>query len=126
MLDNDSRILIVDDFSAMRGVVRKYLRSLGYKNTTEAEDGVRALQILKTSKIDLLITDWNMPRLSGIELLRFIRADSDLKTIPVLFVTAEGEKEKIVSAIDAGATNYILKPFSEEILREKLESMFPD
>jgi len=126
MLDTDSKLLIVDDLATMRALTRSILKSLGYKDIEEAEDGIKALTIIKKSKVDFIITDWNMPRMSGIELLRFIKADSKLKDIPVLFVTAEGEKEKIVSAIEAGVTNYIVKPFSAKTLKEKMAIIFPD
>ncbi|MCK5385559.1 MAG: chemotaxis response regulator CheY [Gammaproteobacteria bacterium] len=120
------KILVVDDFSTMRRIIKNLLRDLGFNNTDEADDGLTALPMLKTGKYDLLVTDWNMPGMQGIDLLKAVRADSDdtLKNIPVLMVTAEQKKEQIVEAAQAGVNGYIVKPFTALILKEKLEKIF--
>ncbi len=120
------KILVVDDFSTMRRIIKNLLRDLGFNNTSEADDGLTALPMLKTGKFDLLVTDWNMPGMQGIDLLKAVRADEDesLKNIPVLMVTAEQKKEQIVEAAQAGVNGYIVKPFTALILKEKLEKIF--
>jgi two-component system chemotaxis response regulator CheY len=120
------KILVVDDFSTMRRIIKNLLRDLGFNNTDEADDGLTALPMLKTGKYDLLVTDWNMPGMQGIDLLKAVRADADegLKNIPVLMVTAEQKKEQIVEAAQAGVNGYIVKPFTALILKEKLEKIF--
>lgn len=120
------KILVVDDFSTMRRIIKNLLRDLGFNNTSEADDGLTALPMLKTGKFDLLVTDWNMPGMQGIDLLKAVRADADedLKKIPVLMVTAEQKKEQIVEAAQAGVNGYIVKPFTALILKEKLEKIF--
>ena len=125
-MDTDMKILVVDDFSTMRRIIKNLLRDLGFNNTSEADDGLTALPMLKTGKFDLLVTDWNMPGMQGIDLLKAVRADADedLKKIPVLMVTAEQKKEQIVEAAQAGVNGYIVKPFTALILKEKLEKIF--
>ena len=125
-MDTDMKILVVDDFSTMRRIIKNLLRDLGFNNTDEADDGLTALPMLKTGKYDLLVTDWNMPGMQGIDLLKAVRADDDdsLKSIPVLMVTAEQKKEQIVEAAQAGVNGYIVKPFTALILKEKLEKIF--
>ncbi len=120
------KILVVDDFSTMRRIIKNLLRDLGFNNTSEADDGLTALPMLKTGKFDLLVTDWNMPGMQGIDLLKAVRADDDesLKNIPVLMVTAEQKKEQIIEAAQAGVNGYIVKPFTALILKEKLEKIF--
>lgn len=120
------KILVVDDFSTMRRIIKNLLRDLGFNNTDEADDGLTALPMLKTGKYDLLVTDWNMPGMQGIDLLKAVRADADesLKNIPVLMVTAEQKKEQIIEAAQAGVNGYIVKPFTALILKEKLEKIF--
>ncbi len=120
------KILVVDDFSTMRRIIKNLLRDLGFNNTDEADDGLTALPMLKTGKYDLLVTDWNMPGMQGIDLLKAVRAESDetLKNIPVLMVTAEQKKEQIIEAAQAGVNGYIVKPFTALILKEKLEKIF--
>ena len=120
------KILVVDDFSTMRRIIKNLLRDLGFNNTDEADDGLTALPMLKSGKYDLLVTDWNMPGMQGIDLLKAVRADGDenLKNIPVLMVTAEQKKEQIVEAAQAGVNGYIVKPFTALILKEKLEKIF--
>lgn len=124
-MDKDKlKILIVDDFATMRRIVRGLLKDLGYSNFEEAEDGVEALKKLRAEKFHFVVTDWNMPNLSGIELLRHIRSDNDLKSLPVLMVTAEAKKENIVEAAQAGASGYVIKPFTAATLNEKLTKIF--
>ncbi|MBW1671712.1 MAG: chemotaxis response regulator CheY [Deltaproteobacteria bacterium] len=117
------RILVVDDFGTMRKVIRNLLRQGGYQNVTEAEDGVIALKELKSQKIDFVISDWNMPNMTGIELLKAVRADSELSSLPFLMVTAESLKENVLEAVKSGVSNYIVKPFTAEVLSEKIEKI---
>ena len=122
--EKDLKILVVDDFSATRTIVINYLSKLGYKNTVEAEDGFSALARLKSALFDLVVTDWSMSDMSGLDLLKQIRADSDLKHIPVLMVTSEDLQGNIVTAIKAGLNDYIVRPFEEHIFKQKLEKIF--
>ena len=124
MPDQNIKILAVDDFSTMRRIVRNILRQLGYNNITEAEDGVTALEHLKQNRADFIISDWNMPNMTGLELLKAVRADANLKDIPVLLVTAEALKENVVEAVKAGVNGYIVKPFTAETLKEKIDAIF--
>jgi len=123
-LDKNIKILIVDDFSTMRRIIKNLLRDLGYNNTSEADDGLTALPMLQSSNFDLLITDWNMPGMQGIDLLRAVRADTRLSTLPVMMVTAEQKREQIIEAAKAGVNGYIVKPFTAQTLKEKLEKIF--
>ena len=124
MADKNLKFLVVDDFSTMRRIVRNLLKELGYTNVDEAEDGVIALQKLKGSDFQFVVSDWNMPNMTGIELLRHIRADAALKHLPVLMVTAEAKKENIIEAAQAGASGYVVKPFTAVTLEEKLNKVF--
>jgi two-component system chemotaxis response regulator CheY len=123
-VNNELKFLVVDDFSTMRRIVRNLLKELGFTNVDEAEDGVVALQKLKSGTFDFIVSDWNMPNMTGIELLRAVRADAALKHLPVLMVTAEAKKENIVEAAQAGASGYIVKPFTAATLDEKLNKIF--
>lgn len=123
-MDKNMKILIVDDFSTMRRIIKNLLRDLGFNNTAEADDGTTALPMLQGGNFDLLVTDWNMPGMQGIELLKHVRADESLKTLPVLMVTAEQKREQIVEAAQAGVNGYIVKPFTAQTLKEKLEKIF--
>ncbi|EAQ66210.1 Response regulator receiver domain protein (CheY) [Marinomonas sp. MED121] len=123
-MDKNMKILIVDDFSTMRRIIKNLLRDLGFTNTVEADDGTTALPILQSGTIDFLVTDWNMPGMTGIELLRSVRADEKLKTIPVLMVTAEAKRDQIISAAQAGVNGYVVKPFTAVALKEKIEKIF--
>jgi two-component system chemotaxis response regulator CheY len=114
------KFLVVDDFSTMRRIIRNLLKELGFTNVDEAEDGVAALAKLKAGSFDFVVSDWNMPNMTGIELLRAIRADGSLKHLPVLMVTAEAKKENIVEAAQAGASGYVVKPFTAATLDEKI------
>jgi two-component system chemotaxis response regulator CheY len=118
------KVLVVDDFPTMRRIVKNLLKQLGFENIDEAEDGVQALNKLKSGNYGLVVSDWNMPNMQGIDLLRNIRQGAEpLKDIPFLMVTAEAEKEKVIEAIKAGVDNYIVKPFTAEVLKEKLEKI---
>ncbi|MBI3392142.1 MAG: chemotaxis response regulator CheY [Nitrospirae bacterium] len=118
------KILIVDDFSTMRRIVKNILRQIGYQEIGEAEDGQAALAKLKVEKFDFVVTDWNMPNMTGLELLQAMRADPALKDVPVLMVTAEAQQENVVQAVQAGVNNYIVKPFTAETLKEKIDKIF--
>ncbi|MBU8850146.1 MAG: response regulator [Desulfobacterales bacterium] len=122
-VDKNIKILLVDDFATMRKVIKNLLKQSGYNNIVEAEDGVDALKVLKSEKVDFVISDWNMPNMTGIELLKAVRADSDLSGLPFLMVTAEGLKENVVVAVKAGVSNYIVKPFTAEVLNEKIKKI---
>lgn len=117
------RVLVVDDFPTMRRIVKNLLKQLGFENIEEAENGEEALKKLKSGDYGLIVSDWNMPVMEGIELLKNIRNDPQLKDIPFLMVTAEAEKEKVIEAIKAGVDNYVVKPFTGEVLKEKLEKI---
>lgn len=121
--DKNMRFLVVDDFSTMRRIVRNLLKELGFINVDEAEDGAVALQKLRTTPFDFVISDWNMPNMDGLVLLQHIRADEALKKLPVLMVTAEAKKENIVAAAQAGASGYVVKPFTAATLDEKLNKI---
>ncbi len=122
-MDKSIKILIVDDFATMRKVIRNLLKQGGYENIVEAEDGVNALKILKSQKIDFVVSDWNMPNMSGLELLKAVRADEELKALPFLMVTAEALQENVVAAVKAGVSNYIVKPFTSAVLDEKIKKI---
>lgn len=118
------KILVVDDFSTMRRIIKNLLRDLGFTNTQEADDGLTALPMLKSGNFDFLVTDWNMPGMQGIDLLKEVRADENLASLPVLMVTAEQKREQIIEAAQAGVNGYIVKPFTAVTLKEKLDKIF--
>jgi two-component system chemotaxis response regulator CheY len=122
-LNPGAKILVVDDFSTMRRFIRNILDQLGYREVEEADDGDSALEKLRGTRFDLVIADWNMPRMNGLDLVKAIRADEELKTIPVLMVTAEASKENIIEAVKSGASGYVVKPFSSDVLKEKIEKV---
>ena len=124
MADTNMKFLVVDDFATMRRIVRNLLKELNFANVDEAEDGVIALQKLSLNRFDFVVSDWNMPNMSGIDLLKAIRADATLKHLPVLMVTAEAKKENIIAAAQAGANGYVVKPFTAATLDEKLSKIF--
>jgi len=124
MADNKMNILVVDDFETMRRMIRDILKQLGYENIHEAENGADALGVLKKEKIQFIISDWNMPRMSGIELLKTVRATEEWKDLPFLMITAESQKEKIIEAVKYKVSNYIIKPFTPEALMEKINKIF--
>ena len=125
--DPNMCILVVDDFSTMRRIITNLLKSLGFQNLRECADGAQALEILHAEKIDFVMTDWNMPEMSGLELLKAIRSSSDkrLRQLPVLMVTAESLRANVISAAEAGVTNYIVKPFDASTLSKKIQTIFP-
>lgn len=118
------KVLIVDDFSTMRRIIKNLLRDLGFTNTYEADDGHTALPMLKNGNFEFVVTDWNMPIMEGIDLLKEIRKDPQLKHLPVLMVTAEAKREQIIEAAQAGVNGYIVKPFTAGTLKEKLDKVF--
>lgn len=124
ILDNTIKILVVDDFKTMRRIIRNLLKELGFSNVTEAEDGSMALGLLKAEDFDLVISDWNMPRMEGIELLKRIREIEQLTQLPVLMITAEAKKEQVIEAAQHGVNGYIVKPFNAATLKEKIERIF--
>jgi two-component system chemotaxis response regulator CheY len=123
-IDFRMKVLVADDFATMRKIVRNILKQIGFDDIVEAEDGQAALQILKNETVGLVVTDWNMPNMTGLELLQKIRTDPKTANLPVLMVTAEGLKENVVAAVKAGVNNYVVKPFTAEVLQEKLEQIF--
>ena len=123
-MDKNMKILIVDDFSTMRRIIKNLLRDLGYNNTHEADDGNTTLPMLKNGDYQFVVTDWNMPGMQGIDLLKAIRLDDKLKHLPVLMVTAEAKREQIIEAAQAGVNGYIVKPFTAATLKEKLDKIF--
>ncbi len=119
-VDRNMRILVVDDFQTMRRIIINLLKQLGLNNVTEADDGTTAWEKLNAEKIDLIISDWNMPKMTGIDLLGKVRGDDRFKTTPFIMVTAEGKRENVIAAVQAGVSNYIVKPFNAATLKEKL------
>ncbi|MDR4461953.1 MAG: chemotaxis response regulator CheY [Nitrospirales bacterium] len=124
MIDTGMKVLVVDDMSTMRRIVKNVLRQIGFSDIMEAENGQDALTKLKAGGFGLVVSDWNMPVMQGIELLRAVRADAELKTLPFLMVTAEAQKENLIEAVQAGVSNYVVKPFTAEVLQGKLEKIF--
>ena len=124
MSDPKLKFLVVDDFSTMRRIVRNLLKELGYTNVDEAEDGAIALQKLNSGSFDFVVTDWNMPNMDGLQLLQTIRSTPSLQHLPVLMITAEAKKENIIAAAQAGASGYVVKPFTAVTLAEKLQKIF--
>ncbi|MGB3725110.1 MAG: chemotaxis response regulator CheY [Glaciecola sp.] len=123
-MDKNMKILVVDDFSTMRRIIKNLLKDLGFTNIQEADDGNTALPMLQQGEFDFVVTDWNMPGMQGIDLLRAIRSSDKLKHLPVLMVTAEAKKEQIVAAAQAGVNGYVVKPFTAATLKEKLDKIF--
>ena len=122
-MNKDMKILVVDDFSTMRRIVKNLLNDLGYPNVSEADDGITAWPLLQQGEFDFLITDWNMPGMPGLELLKAVRADERLKKMPVLMLTAESKREQIVEAAQAGVNGYVIKPFTAVTLKEKIDKI---
>jgi two-component system chemotaxis response regulator CheY len=120
------KILIVDDFITMRRIIKGSLKKIGFNNIIEAEDGNMALSEMKKDKIDLVISDWNMPHMTGLELLKAIRKDQALKDVPFIMVTAEGQRENVLHAVQEGVNNYVIKPFTPEVLAEKIKKVFKE
>jgi len=123
-MDLNMKVLIVDDFATMRRILRNILKQIGFTDINEADDGSTALKELKKEKYDLILSDWNMPEMPGIDLLNAIRADDELKGIPFVMITAEAQKDNIVGAVKAGVNSYVVKPFTAETIGEKLKKVF--
>jgi len=123
-MDLNMKVLVVDDFATMRRIVKNILNQIGFKNIIEADDGSSALEVLKKNKVDLIMSDWNMPKVTGLELLKAVRSDESMKDMPFLMVTAEGQKDSVVQTVQAGVSDYIVKPFTADTVKEKLEKMF--
>lgn len=124
MADSRMNIRVVDDFSTMRRIIKNILRQLGYINILEADDGTSAMEVLRSEKGDFIISDWNMPQMTGIELLTAVRTSEEWKDMPFLMVTAEGQKENVIEAVKNRVNNYIVKPFTPETLTEKINKVF--
>lgn len=123
-LNTSIKVMIVDDFATMRKIIKNILAQLGFKDVIEADDGTTALELLKKQKVDLIISDWNMPKMSGIDFLKAVRSDASLRDVKFIMVTAEAQKENVLEAIKNGVNQYIVKPFTPETLKEKLEKVF--
>jgi two-component system chemotaxis response regulator CheY len=122
--DTNMKVLVVDDFTAMRRIVKKFLIQLGFKDIVEADDGTTAVDLLKTQKVDLIISDWNMPKMTGLELLQHVRTEPGTEDIPFIMVTTEGQRDDIILAVRAKVSQHIVKPFTAETLGEKLAEVF--
>lgn len=123
-MDLSMKILIVDDFATMRRIMKNILKQIGFSNIIEADDGTTAYEELKKTSVDLIISDWNMPKMTGLDLLKKVRETDGLKDVPFLMVTAEAQKQNVIDAVQAGVTNYVVKPFTAEAISEKLEKIF--
>jgi two-component system chemotaxis response regulator CheY len=123
-MDLDMKVLVVDDYATMRRILKNVLKQIGFRNIVEADDGSTALGVLKKQKIDFILADWNMPKMTGLELLKAVRSDESLKNTPFLMVTAEAQKSAVLEAVRAGVSNYIVKPFTADIVKEKIEQIF--
>lgn len=123
--DTNMRVLVVDDFSTMRRIIKNILRQLGFTNVVEADDGTSAWEVLNKDRIDFVISDWNMPKMTGIELLRKVRASEEFADMPFLMVTAEAQQENVIEAVQARVSNYIVKPFTAETMKQKIDKIFP-
>ncbi|MFO7885849.1 MAG: response regulator [Desulfobacteraceae bacterium] len=122
-MDTSIKVLIVDDFATMRRILKNILKQIGFKNLLEADDGTTALEVLEKQSVDLVISDWNMPKMTGLELLKILRGDKRYARIPFLMVTAEAQKQNVIEAVQAGVSNYVVKPFTAEAISEKLEKI---
>ncbi|MFO7748712.1 MAG: chemotaxis response regulator CheY [Desulfobacteraceae bacterium] len=122
-MDTSIKVLIVDDFATMRRILKNILKQIGFKNLLEADDGTTALEVLEKQSVDLVISDWNMPKMTGLELLKAVRAHEHYAKVPFLMVTAEAQKQNVIEAVQAGVSNYVVKPFTAEAISEKLEKI---
>ncbi len=122
-MDTSIKVLVVDDFATMRRILKNILKQLGFKNLVEADDGTTAWDVLEEQKIDLVLADWNMPKMTGLELLKKVRASENYAKVPFLMVTAEAQKQNVIEAVQAGVSNYVVKPFTAEAISEKLEKI---
>ena len=123
-MDLSMKVLVVDDFATMRRIIKNVLKQIGFSNILEADDGTTALALLKENKIDLIISDWNMPKMNGLDLLKTVRGTDDTKDLPFIMVTAEAQKENVLMAVQAGVNNYIVKPFTADAVQDKLKQVF--
>ena len=123
-MNMDMNVLVVDDFATMRRIIKKALKAIGFNNFVEAEDGKDAIDKLIKNDVDLIFCDWNMPNMTGLDFLKHIRSDAKYGNIPFIMITAEGQKGNIIQAVDAGVTNYIIKPFTADTIKEKLNKVF--
>jgi two-component system chemotaxis response regulator CheY len=123
-MDLSMKILIVDDFATMRRIMKNILKQIGFTNIIEADDGTTALAELQKSSVDLIISDWNMPKMTGLDLLKAVRSTPNLKDLPFLMVTAEAQKQNVIDAVQAGVSNYVVKPFTAEAISDKLKKIF--
>jgi two-component system chemotaxis response regulator CheY len=124
-MDVNLKVLVVDDFATMRRIIKNVLKQLGFTQILEADDGTSALEVLKENQVDLIISDWNMPRMTGLDLLKAVRDKETTKTIPFLMVTAEAQKDNVVQAVQAGVSNYLVKPFTADAVKTKLTEILP-
>ncbi len=124
MADTNMKVLVVDDFATMRRIIKNILKQLGYSNLIEADDGTSALEILQKEKVDLVISDWNMPKMTGLDLLKQVRGNADMADLPFIMVTAEAQQDNIILAVKAKVSQYIVKPFTAETLGEKIDKIF--
>ncbi len=122
-MDTSIKVLVVDDFATMRRILKNILKQLGFKNLVEADDGTTAWDVIETQEIDLVMADWNMPKMTGLELLKKVRASEKYAKVPFLMVTAEAQKQNVIEAVQAGVSNYVVKPFTAEAISEKLEKI---
>ena len=122
-MDTSIKVLVVDDFATMRRILKNILKQIGFKNLVEADDGTTAWDVLEEQKIDLVLADWNMPKMTGLELLKKVRASEKYAKVPFLMVTAEAQKQNVIEAVQAGVSNYVVKPFTAEAISEKLEKI---
>lgn len=123
-MDLKMKVLVVDDFATMRRIIKNVLKQIGFINILEADDGTAALGVLKENKVDLIISDWNMPKMSGLDLLKTVRKEEATKKVPFVMVTAEAQKDNVLQAVQAGVSNYIVKPFTADAVKEKLTKIF--
>jgi len=123
-MDLSMKILIVDDFATMRRIMKNILKQIGFTNIIEADDGTTALAELQKTSVDLIISDWNMPKMTGLDLLKAVRSNDSLKDLPFLMVTAEAQKQNVIDAVQAGVSNYVVKPFTAEAISDKLKKIF--
>ncbi|MEG2139332.1 MAG: chemotaxis response regulator CheY [Bilophila sp.] len=122
--DPNMRVLVVDDFSTMRRIIKNILRQLGFNNVVEADDGTTAWEVINKEKVEFIVSDWNMPQMTGIELLRKVRGSEEYGDTPFLMVTAEAQQENIIEAVQAKVSNYIVKPFTAETMKQKIDKIF--
>jgi two-component system chemotaxis response regulator CheY len=123
-MDLNMKVLVVDDFATMRRIVKNVLKQIGFTHIVEADDGTTALSVLKENRVDLIISDWNMPKMTGLDFLKTVRGDESTKDIPFVMVTAEAQKDNVLQAVQAGVSNYIVKPFTADTVKEKLAKVF--